>query len=63
MPYGFESKATILARKESLRTSKRKLLKGKYLSPKGERLIIGASKKEKSIIWEKYGKKRYVNAD
>lgn len=39
----------------------RKVLKEKYLTPKGKRLLSSAkTKAQKEVIWAKYGKNRYT---
>ncbi len=39
----------------------RKILKEKYLSPKGKRLFANAkTKDEKEFVWNRYGKNRYI---
>lgn len=39
-----------------------KLFKEKYLTPKGEKLMLTAkTKAEKQKIWDKYGKNKYIN--
>lgn len=48
--------------KQTVMSAPGKLLVGKYLSPRGEFLLLSAkTKKEKELIWAKYGKNRYRN--
>lgn len=45
---------------QTIMSAPKKVLVGKYLTPKGERLLASAkTKAEKNEIWAKYGKNRY----
>jgi hypothetical protein len=45
---------------QMIMSAPRRMFVGKYLTPKGEKLLLSAkTKAEKNAIWEKYGKNRY----
>ena len=49
------------ARKQVVYSEPQRILKEKYLSPKGKRLFADAkTKEEKDFIWKLYGKNRYI---
>lgn len=43
-------------------SQRRRVLVERYLTPKGKRLLAEAkTRREKNLIWDKYGKNRYRN--
>lgn len=58
----YSNRVGFQTRKQTVYSEPKRILKGNYLTKKGLRLIANAKNKaEKSEIWKKYGKNRYVN--